>query len=174
MADGESTPVLRFAASDGDYDAFGELCRAYVAWCRDRYADLPWFVEAVFGHQALDAELKVLSARYGPPAGRTLLAVHGNVVVAGGAYRRQSATVCELKRVYVTDAARGLGLGRILTDALMASAREDGFTTVQLDTADRFTEAIALYRSLGFAHVAPYQAYPDRLMPHMVFMAREL
>ena len=172
MADDETE--LRVAASAADYDAFARLCRAYVDWCRGRYADMPWFVEEVFGHQALDDELQALPARYGPPVGRTLLAVRDGGIIAAGAWRRWSDTTCELKRVYVTDAARGLGLGRTLTEALMASARDEGFTTIQLDTADRFAEAIALYRSMGFAHVAPYQTYPDRLAPHLVFMAREL
>ena len=174
MADDETAPTLRFAASASDYEAFGQLCRAYVDWCRGRYADMPWFFEAVFGHQGLEEELQILPQKYGPPSGRTLLALRGGVVVAAGAWRRWSDTVCELKRLYVTDAARGLGLGRRLTDALAASARADGFATMQLDTADRFAEAIALYESMGFAHVPPYQAYPDRLTPHLVFMARDL
>jgi len=43
-----------------------------------------------------------------------------------------------------------------------------------LDTLSRFSEAIGLYRSLGFRECAPYQSYPSRLMPHLVFMQRPL
>lgn len=95
-------------------------------------------------------------------------------IVGGGAYRRLSDTDCELKRLYVTDEARGSGLGRKLSDALIAAAIADGYTTMKLDTGDRLTEAIAVYESIVFAHVEPYHDYPERLMPHLVFMSKSL
>ena len=104
----EDAPDNRLAESAADYEAFGEVCRAYFAWCRARYAEMPWFVDEVFGQQSFDEELKVLAAKYGPPAGRTMLAVRDGQVVAGGAYHRLADGVCELKRLYVTDEARGL------------------------------------------------------------------
>ena len=135
---------------------------------------MPWFVEAVFGHQALDEELQSLPAKYGPPMGRTIVAEANDHVVAAGAWRMLSATVCELKRLYVADQARGLGLGRTLTETLIASAKAEGFETMRLDTADRLTEALALYRSMGFGPIPPYWSYPERLMPHLIFMERTL
>ncbi|MBX3478967.1 MAG: GNAT family N-acetyltransferase [Caulobacter sp.] len=165
---------IRPASSKADYDAFGQVCRQYVDWCRARYADMGWFVEEAFGHQSLDAELEVLAEKYGPPNGLTLIAVKDGQVVASGAWRRTSDTVCELKRLYVTDAARGLGLGRRLSQALIASARDAGFRTMQLDTARRLVEAIAMYRSMGFGDIPPYHAYPDHLMPELVFMEMSL
>ena len=36
------------------------------------------------------------------------------------------------------------------------------------------TEAIALYERVGFRRCAPYNDYPARLMPYMVFMELEL
>ena len=166
--------TLRLAASDADYASFGEVCRAYVTWSRERYRDMPWFVEEVFGHQALDGELKVLPAKYGPPDGRVMVAEADGHIVAGGAYRRTDAATCELKRLYVTDLARSHGLGRRLTEALVSAARADGFTTMKLDTGDRLSEAIALYASMGFRRIEPYHAYPERLLPHLVFMERTL
>jgi GNAT superfamily N-acetyltransferase len=174
MADNDQAPVLKWAETPADFDAFGHLCRAYIDWCRARYQTLPWFIEEVFGHQSLDAELKVLDAKYGTPLGRTLLAVMDGAVVAGGAYRRLSDTICELKRLYVGDRARGHGLGRRLTEGLMAAARDDGYSLMQLDTADRLTEAIALYQSMGFIQIDPYQTYPEHLMPHLIFMEKGL
>lgn len=170
----KDAPVIRFAETAADYDAFGEVCRAYVDWCRERYRDMPWFVEEVFGHQSFDEELKALAAKYGPPAGRTLIAVADGKVVAGGAHHAMSDGICELKRLYVTDAARGLGLGRKLSNALIASARADGFNLIRLDTAHLLTEAIAMYDSMGFSRIAPYRDYPAHLAPYLVFMERPL
>lgn len=167
-------PALVPAERAEDFEAFGRVCRAYVDWCRERYSDMPWFVEEVFGYQALEGELKGLAQKYGHPAGRTILAVGKNGVVAGGAYRRLSDTVCELKRLYVTDEARGFGLGRKLSDALISAAISDGYITMQLDTGNRLTEAISMYQSMGFERIAPYHEYPERLMPYLVFMERPL
>jgi len=138
------------------------------------YGDMPWFVEEVFGYQSLDDELESLSSRYGQPVGRALIAMKNDSALAGGAYRRLSETICELKRVYVTDEARGCGLGRKLSETLISTAKADGYTTMQLDTGDRLNEAIAMYESLGFNRIAPYQAYPERLMPYLVFMEKAL
>lgn len=160
------------ARSDEDFAAFAQVCRAYIDWCRKRYASLPWFVEEVFGHQSLDAELVDLAQKYGPPWGRTLPIRRNGAVVGGGAYRRMAEDACELKRLFLTDAARGDGLGRQLTEALITAARSDGFATMRLDTGDRLTEAIAMYRGMGFEHVAPFHDYPAHLLPHLVFMER--
>jgi GNAT superfamily N-acetyltransferase len=128
----------------------------------------------VFGYQALEAELAGLAQKYGRPAGRTMLVRGDDGVVAGGAYRRLSDTVCELKRLYVADGAKGAGLGRKLSAALIRAAIADGYGTMRLDTGNRLTEAISLYESMGFRHVGPYQHYPARLMPYLVFMDKPL
>ena len=169
-----SQVVIRQAAGDADYAAFGDLCRAYVHWCRARYADMPWFVEEVFGHQFLEAELLTLREKYGPPKGRTLIAWRGGVALGGGATWRTLEQTCELKRLFVTDEARGLGLGRRLTEALIDAARADGSTMMQLDTGDRLTEATGLYERMGFRFVDPYLPYPERLLKHLVFMERAI
>ncbi len=167
-------PVIIEAKKTADYDGFGRVCRAYVEWCRDRYRDMPWFVEEVFGYQSLDAELSDLAAKYGLPAGRTFVATVGNEVVGGGAYRRLSDETCELKRLFVTDTARGHGLGRKLSDTLIASAANDGYAVMQLDTGNLMKEAIAMYESMGFSRIPPYHEYPARLMPYFVFMQKAL
>jgi len=170
MGERKGGPVIRTAETAADYDAFGRLCRAYFDWGRERYRDMPWFVDEVFGHQSFDEELRALAATYGPPAGQTMIAETEESAVAGGAYRRLADGGCELKRLYVSDHARGLGLGRQLLEALIASAKDAGFALMRLDTGDRLNEAISLYESMGFERIPPYHTYPDRLMPHIVFM----
>lgn len=166
--------TIRPAVTADDYRAFGVLCRDYVAWARRRYASLPGLMEEVFGHQSFDDEQRELPLKYGPPKGRTLLAELDEAVVAGGAWHRLEDGVCELKRIYVSEAARGHGLGRRLTEALMDDARAAGFTVARLDTANLLHEAIALYHSLGFTERSPYLDYPERFLPHLTFMEREI
>ncbi len=52
--------------------------------------------------------------------------------------------------MYVRSAARGLGLGRKLGEAIMAQARLLGFQEMRLEGAKHHVEAIPLYESLGF------------------------
>lgn len=165
---------IREATSAQDFQEFGQLCRQYVDWCRERHKDTPWLIEEIFGHQALDQELPALADKYGPPHGKTLLAFLDGEVVGGGAWRKSSATTCEMKRVFVLDKAKGRGLGRHLVEAIIASAHADGFRLMQLDTGTRFTEAIALYSRMGFERCPPYLTYPEKLMPFLVFMQKSI
>ena len=162
--------VISLATGEADYAAFGVLVREYVAWCRARFAQDSWLIDEALIHQALDRELETLQTRYGPPSGKAFLARRGGEVVGCGAYRRRSDEFCEMKRLFVPDRFRGLGIGRKLCDALIASAREERFKLMRLDTAGPMSEAVALYEAIGFKRCAPYNEYPERLMPHMVFM----
>ena len=56
----------------------------------------------------------------------------------------------------------------------MSAAIADGCSKMQLDAGNRLTEAISMYESIGFKHIKPYQEYPERLMPYLVFMEKLL
>jgi GNAT superfamily N-acetyltransferase len=162
--------VIREAATHADYQAFGDIIRAYVDWCRERYKDDQWLIDMAFGYQALDQELEDLSAKYGPPAGKTLLAFDGDTALGGVAYRKLTDDISEMKRLYVLDAHAGRGVGRKLCQALTAQAKDDGYTLMRLDTSRDMTEALKLYASLGFTPCAPYIDYPERMRPMIVFL----
>lgn len=157
------------ACNDADYAAFGALVREYADWCRARFAQEAWMIELAFSHQSLDSELETLAAKYGPPDGKVFLARRDGEAVGCGAYRRHPE-FCEMKRLFVPDRYRGLGIGRKLSAALIAAAKGEGFKAMRLDTAAQMSEAVALYEAIGFKRCAPYIDYPPRLMPHMVFM----
>ncbi|MGW6055256.1 GNAT family N-acetyltransferase [Streptomyces sp. NPDC055189] len=56
----------------------------------------------------------------------------------------------EIKRMYVTPEARGLGLARRILAALEDDARSAGRTRMVLETGTKQPEAIALYTSTGY------------------------
>ncbi|MEV4266597.1 GNAT family N-acetyltransferase [Kribbella sp. NPDC049584] len=65
----------------------------------------------------------------------------------------------EVKRVYVTPAARGRGYARRLLATLEEAARSAGHPVLRLSTAERQPEAIALYGSSGYVRIAPWGKY---------------
>ena len=79
-----------------------------------------------------------------------------------------------MKRLFVPVRFRGQGIGRRLCEALIASAKDDGFHLMRLDTGNLLTEAIAMYESVGFRHCAPYRDYPEKLVPYLIFMEMPL
>lgn len=166
--------TIHAAATAGDYSAFAGLIREYVEWSRTRYRGDAWFIEQTFSHQSLQAELEDLSVCYGPPNGKTLLALSDGQICGGVACRRLSDEICEMKRLFVPDRFRGRGTGRRLCEAIIASARDAGFRLMRLDTGNLLTEAIGMYKSVGFRICAPYHQYPEPLMPYLVFMEMSL
>lgn len=113
-------------------------------------------------HQGFADELERLPGAYAPPKGTLLLAraADGTALGVIGLRPLTEDGVAEVKRLYVRPQARGLGLGRALVAALLEEAARLGHREVRLDTLPHMESAIALYRSFGFAPVAPYGSYP--------------
>jgi ribosomal protein S18 acetylase RimI-like enzyme len=164
------TEAIRTATTPEDFHAFAALVTEYVEWFRVRYCDNSWFADQVFGFQSLATELETLATTYSPPNGRTLVAVADGEIGGAVAYRKLIDGTCEMKRLFVSDRFKGRGLGRRLCEAIISSARADGFHLMRLDTGNLLTEAVAMYESLGFYRCEPHRVYPPDLMRDMVFM----
>jgi ribosomal protein S18 acetylase RimI-like enzyme len=123
--------------------------------------------------QGFEAELAGLPGAYAPPRGQMLLArtPDDGRLIGLVALRPvpDVPDVCEMKRLYVSLPARGLGLGRILVVAVLEEARRLGYARMCLDTLPTMTEAQALYRSLGFSQTGVSTAEPT-----VVLFEREL
>jgi ribosomal protein S18 acetylase RimI-like enzyme len=66
----------------------------------------------------------------------------------------------EVKRMWVSESVRGLGIGRRLLGEIERRAAEAGRRTIRLETSGSLTEAIALYRSSGYEEVEPFNDEP--------------
>jgi GNAT superfamily N-acetyltransferase len=152
--------ILTEAARPDDFAAARVLFREYAA---ELGVDLCF--------QGFEAELDQLPDLYGAPAGCLLIARADERAVGCGALRRLSDGVCEMKRLYVRAEARGTGLGRILAERLAAKGRTLGYARMRLDTLARLAAARELYRSMGFAEIAPYY---DNPLAGVVYMELDL
>jgi ribosomal protein S18 acetylase RimI-like enzyme len=112
------------------------------------------------GFQDFEREVEGLPGQYCPPAGALLLARADGEAAGCVALRPFDGDVCELKRLYVRPAARGLGLGRGLTLAALKLAAELGYRSIRLDTTPEMAAAHELYRTLGFREIEPYRENP--------------
>ena len=88
--------------------------------------------------------------------GRLYLVESDGEPVGSGGLKLTAPEFAEIKRMYVRPAARGLGISRVLLTRLIEDASECGYDRVRLDTMAFMTAAQALYRSMGFVDVAPY------------------
>jgi len=91
-----------------------------------------------------------------PPAGLVLVAhLHGDPVGCG-ALRFLPGEPAHLKRMWVADGVRGLGIGRRLLAELEAKAAGHGCAAVHLETHSALPEAIGMYRAAGYVEVEPF------------------
>jgi GNAT superfamily N-acetyltransferase len=137
----------------------------------------------------MDAEMY---ARYGTPDApeftetvRTALAVdpadiaatvlaldERGTPVGHGALRRLDGD-WEVKRLVVSTAQRGRGVGAGVMGELERIARDAGAERVILQTGDRQPEAVALYRRLGYTPIPVYGLYVEAI-PHSFCFEKHL
>lgn len=87
---------------------------------------------------------------------------HGRAVGCG-ALKPLDASTAEIKRMWVSPYARGLGIARRLLEALEKEARQSGMKRVVLDTNRSLLEAQAMYRKAGYREIERYNenSYAD-------------
>lgn len=142
-----TTPDIR-PAEAADMDDVRELFRAYA-----RSVDAPSCFEG------FEAELAALPGDCVAPLGGILVARDA----AGGrpagvvAFRPIAPGIAEMKRLFVSPDARGLGMGHGLVEAALSHAAACGHRALRLSTLPAAMPAAdALYRALGFRVIAPY------------------
>jgi DNA-binding MarR family transcriptional regulator/GNAT superfamily N-acetyltransferase len=95
-----------------------------------------------------------------PPAGFFVVAWLDGHPVGCGALKVGDGITGEIKRMWTSPAARGLGIARKVLQFLEAKAREVGLARLHLETNRALTEAQALYRQEGYEEVAPFNSEP--------------
>jgi putative acetyltransferase len=111
--------------------------------------------------QSFEQEIATLPGHYAPPDGRLLLAEYEKQFAGCVALHKLEAGICEMKRLYLRPQFRGMKLGRVLVDRIIAEARQIGYQRMRLDTVEPvMKDAVAMYRKIGFREISPYCANP--------------
>jgi DNA-binding MarR family transcriptional regulator/GNAT superfamily N-acetyltransferase len=131
---------------------------ADARWCIESYfATLDQRFESGFD-PAMSIPADVTELRL--PHGLLLVArLHGRPIGCG-ALKLHGRRPAEIKRMWVSPDARGLGLGRRLLVELERHAGEHGARRTRLETNRALREAISLYRSAGYVEVPAFNEEP--------------
>ena len=103
---------------------------------------------------------------------RFFSALLDNVVVGCGGIMLKN-NYAEIKRIFVSPQARGLGVGHKLLERLESEARQLGFNSLRLETGIYQPEALALFRARGFVPRLSFGDYPDN-DPNSIFMEKQI
>ena len=139
-----------FSTSDAGSTTAQEALARYFAELSER------FPEGFDGESALAEALDA----FNPPHGEFVLAFRNGEPVGCGALQFFDGNTAEIKRMWVSPDARGLGLGKRLLAHLEGRAREAGRRRVTLDTHQVLTEAVSLYQGLGYTPIPRYNSNP--------------
>lgn len=127
-------------------------------WCFDQYtAELNSRFDAGFDPAlSISADPQELTL----PRGLLILGRLQGRPVGCGALKFHNQEPAELKRMWIAESVRGLGVGRRLLAELERRARNAGVKVLRLETNRTLYEAIRLYRSSGYIEVEAFNAEP--------------
>lgn len=97
------------------------------------------------------------------PRGAFLVAMSDGLPIGCVGLKGGGGVVGEIKRLWTSPAARGLGIARRLMQAAEDAARALGMTALRLDTNSALPEALQLYRHSGWTEIDRFNddPYPD-------------
>ncbi len=165
---------LRKVRNEADFDAVRTLSWSYrdlLISLGGRNAEV---VKVAYPEPLYTKLMEELPIYHAPPEGEIVSALLDGSPIGCGMVHTLSPGVAEIKRVYVSETARGLGAGRRIMVMLLEICRERGFDRIVMDTGRVLTAAQTLYRDLGFVETGPYQDMPAIAEGIMVFYEMRL
>lgn len=148
-----------FVKTDGENPDFVALCRK-----------LDIFLGSIVGVEKQKEQYDQYNQR--DSIHDVIVIYHGKTPVGCGAYKLYDGETVELKRIFVEESARGLGLSRELVRRLEADARIAGFRYAVLETGYKLENAVNLYKKMGYKPIPNYGPYEG--MEESLCLSRKL
>lgn len=161
-------------STNRELDDVRRLMRDFVSWHMERHSQDIELINKYFDRCEFEEELSNLPGIYGGPEGALLLAYFGGKAAGCVALKRLDEETCEMKRMYVDSKVQGKGVGKALGAGIVEKAKDAGYSKMYLDTSINQTEAMTLYRSMGFIDTDPYYDVPKELRGWLIFMSLDL
>jgi putative acetyltransferase len=94
-------------------------------------------------------------------AGSIYFVAEDKSAILGGAgiypTKNLPAGTCELVKLYLSTAARGKGIGKMLVEKCFAAAKNLGYTKMYLETMPELNIAVPMYEKMGFTYLTAPQ-----------------
>ena len=104
-----------------------------------------------------DAEVDGMYEAYEGEQSAYFVAYEGTTLLGGGGIAPLAGPgaddVCELRKIYLLPAGRGMGLGRKLMNRCLEAAHEMGYQRIYLETLDNMCHARHLFEKYGFRYL---------------------
>ncbi|MCE8539408.1 GNAT family N-acetyltransferase [Ruegeria pomeroyi] len=143
------------------FDAVRQLCWQYRDFLLAVSSQSKVIAETFYPVEEYAAVMDRLEEEHAAPSGGIRLVLARGEPVGCGMFHTLEPGIAEIKRVYLTDAARGQGAGLALMNALVQACREQGFLLIRMDTGAPLEAAQRLYDAMGFARRGPYYDPPE-------------
>ena len=137
-------PTIKVVKTTSENPDFISLIKTFDTFLWERYPELK---KDYWGNNLIEFNANVF------------LAYLDQKAVASGCFKKYNNDTVELKRMFVSPEARGLGLAQLVIKELEAEAKNIGFKTMILETLYKQVEAIGLYQKMGFNIVDNYEPY---------------
>lgn len=156
------------------FDAVRRLCWEYHAFLLKLDDRSRQVVNTFYPPEKYAAVLAAIETEHMPPKGGVRLAMLDGQAVGCGMFQTIGPGIAEIKRVFVTEAARGTGAGCAIMQELIAQCRKDGFALIRMDTGKPLKAATRLYLSLGFKLRDAYYDIPEIARGQLLFFEMSL
>ncbi|KAL4880916.1 acyl-CoA N-acyltransferase [Aspergillus karnatakaensis] len=155
-----------------DFSIISARTADHIATVRNLFTAYVKWLDMDLGYQDFQTELDSLPGKYAAPQGELLLAYSREGATLGCVALRSLSNQqqCEMKRLYVSPEARGMGLGKALVAAIVQRAKDLKYEEMRLDTMPFMGEAIQMYERFGFVQIQPYYDAPMET----IFLALDL
>lgn len=148
-----------FEHTDGSNQDFVSLCHE---------------LDAYLNHIVGGEENRAQYIPYNSPDGihDAFVAYDGDIAFGCAAFKRYDDKTAEVKRVFIREEYRGQGISKKLMKLLEQTAKEQGYSGLILESGEILTEAMALYRKIGYRVIPNYGQYKD--MSESICMRKEI
>lgn len=136
------------------------LIREYLRW-----------IDIDLCFQNIEEEMEHFPIKYSEPEGAFYVAKDGNRVVGCVGIKKIGKDTCEMKRLFVNDEYKGLGIGKRLIEIIIEEAKEKRYAKMRLDTLKRMDRAYKIYKAFGFKEIKQYVENP---IEDAIFMEKTL
>lgn len=166
--------TIRMAENARDFDIARDLCREWLDWHWKAFPEDGPRVGNVMAPDTFETVIQDLPQIHARPRGAILLAFLEEQPVGCVMYHAYDAHTAEIKRLFVSDAGRGYGIGQLMLERMFVEMSADGFQEVIFSSAKFLTHARRLYESVGFQAIDHPEDFPDHLRSFVYFMRRPL